>query len=195
MDEPQLAISVDLDAHPAPERFDSFGPVERRYLFALARVGIQTQALVLSHVSHTSLQQWRRDPAFVEAERVAHNMCVDNWEQKILRRGIDGYQRGVWYKGERVGEETHYSDLIALAALNAHRPERYTQSGAVTVNTQTNVVTAPGEQIAGTVDPAIAADASALFFRATSPALPPEGAPQSLSAPQNAPALPAPSDT
>ena len=43
-------------------------------------------------------------------------------EEEAWRRGIDGYDHAVWYKGEQVGVEKRFSDQLLLTVLKAHHP-------------------------------------------------------------------------
>jgi hypothetical protein len=46
-------------------------------------------------------------------------------EDEAYRRGIEGVEEGIRYKGERVGTEMKYSDTVLLAILNAGKPQKY----------------------------------------------------------------------
>lgn len=75
-------------------------------------------------VSLIFLDQWERDDEKVaervqEAERVGTMGLVS----AAIKRGVQGVQEDVYYKGEVVGQKTNYSDSLLTTLLKAKRPE------------------------------------------------------------------------
>jgi len=60
-------------------------------------------------------------------------------EAAIHERAIDGVERGVYYKGERIATERHYSDSLLLALAKAHDP-RYRDKLSVDANVKAGVL-------------------------------------------------------
>ena len=51
-------------------------------------------------------------------------MCVSVLEDEAQRRAM-GYEEDVYYKGEKVGTVTKYSDKLMEVLLKANAPEKY----------------------------------------------------------------------
>lgn len=51
--------------------------------------------------------------------------AVDDVESNVLRRAIEGVERPVFYRGEKVGSIRTYSDALGMFVLKAKRPEVY----------------------------------------------------------------------
>jgi hypothetical protein len=69
---------------------------------------------------------WREhDENFVLRENEAQQVLTDALEEEAVRRGLDGYQRPIYQRGELVGHETVYSDQLLNLQLRARRPEKY----------------------------------------------------------------------
>lgn len=92
-------------------------------------------------VSLIFVRQWRKDDKEVdeqltEAERVG----VQGLYSEAVRRAVKGVQKGIYFKGVRVDEETVYSDGLMNTLLKAKLPEfRDNEGGGGPVNVQVNV--------------------------------------------------------
>lgn len=101
------------------------------FLQHLARHGIPTLAAKAAspHTETGNLEGFKRarkkDSAFDEAWAIALEMAKDSVEQEIHRRGVEGVDEDVWYRGEKVGTTKKYSDNLLLARMKALDPERY----------------------------------------------------------------------
>lgn len=101
------------------------------FLSHLSRHGIPTLAAKAAspHTATGNLEGFKKarkkDSAFDEAWDIAMQMARDHTEAELHRRAVEGYQQDVWYRGEKVGEETKYSDNLLLARMKALDPERY----------------------------------------------------------------------
>lgn len=58
---------------------------------------------------------------FSEAFKEAHELAIDELESEARRRGLDGVDKGVYYKGKRVDTEKQYSDSLLRDLLKADR--------------------------------------------------------------------------
>ncbi len=65
----------------------------------------------------------------------AQAMHVDRLEREATRRAVDGVEKGIWYRGNRVGSEKQYSDLLLLAQLKANNPEKYKERTEIITTT------------------------------------------------------------
>lgn len=65
------------------------------------------------------------DAVFAEAWDNAIQEWADMLEGEADRRAFEGATKGIWYKGELVGEERLYSDTLLMFRLKALRPDLY----------------------------------------------------------------------
>ena len=76
--------------------------------------------------------QWRQeDDVFGEEWAAAVEARTDLLEDEAHRRAVHGVAKGVWFRGERVGEELEYSDKLLEVLLRARRPEKYAPAAQV----------------------------------------------------------------
>jgi len=74
---------------------------------------------------------WRReDPAFAAAWDLASKVASDLLEEEADRRGRDGYEEAVFFRGEESGTKRKYSDGLLLARLKALKPQSYRENAA-----------------------------------------------------------------
>jgi hypothetical protein len=84
-----------------------------------------------------SVYRWRsEDPAFAAHWREAIEMAGDLLEEEADRRGRDGIDQPVFYRGKEVGQKRRYSDPLLLARLKAMRPEQYRDRPMLAAPTQ-----------------------------------------------------------
>jgi len=65
------------------------------------------------------------DPAYADAWAAAQESFTEHLEREAARRAVDGQAVGVYYQGDRVGEELKKSDNLLMFLLKARRPEVY----------------------------------------------------------------------
>jgi hypothetical protein len=100
----------------------------------LEQTGNVSEAADCAGVSRNALYELRaRDPAFDAACQEALERATDRLERKVRARAENGTKRGVWYKGEKVGEERETHDVLSMFMLKAHRPHVYRQDVAVQI--------------------------------------------------------------
>lgn len=98
----------------------------------LAQCGIVLDACEAAGVPRQSFYRRRlNDPAFAERAQAALDAYADALEREAFRRGVKGVEKGIWYKGERVGSETEFSDTLLLEALRAKKPQEYRRNTSV----------------------------------------------------------------
>lgn len=96
-----------------------------RFLEAFARLGRQNAACKETGVSQGAVWEWRRDdPKFEARYNDADGQVGVMLEDEAIRRAVEGVKRGVYHNGERVGEETEYSDALLKVVLGT-RNRRY----------------------------------------------------------------------
>jgi len=99
---------------------------QARYLEILAEGKTATHAAkqVAVHLQ-TVYQKRRRDPEFAAAYDLARKMGTHAMEDEAIRRAVEGNNKGIYWKGERVAYEKEYSDTLLMFMLKAREPEKY----------------------------------------------------------------------
>ena len=78
--------------------------------------------------------------AQLERDRVRNASRIEDAEQELKRRGIDGWTEPVFdAKGQMCGERKRYSDACLIFFLKAHKPEIYRDQPTTVVATQVNI--------------------------------------------------------
>lgn len=80
-----------------------------------------------------------REPEFRKRVEDAREKACLKIEQEMIRRGLTGIERGVFYKGERVATEREYSDKLLLALAKANMPSRYAERSVAYVQNNFSV--------------------------------------------------------
>lgn len=96
------------------------------FLAAYRETGIVKAAAEASGVSRNDHYYWlNNDPAYGEAAAASQDEAVEAMEREARRRAVEGWRKPVYYKGEVVGHEHRFSDVLLIFLLKAARPERY----------------------------------------------------------------------
>ena len=69
----------------------------------------------------------------------------DDLEAEAHRRAFAGTKKGVWYKGELVGEETEYSDRLMEVLLRGERPAKFRDNVKLDAEITGGVLVVPAE--------------------------------------------------
>ena len=117
-----------LSAHITQEK-------EIAFLAELERSGNISAASDAVGISRTAAWELRqRNPAFDAACLEVMEKVTDRLEEKIRQRAEEGTAKGVWYRGDKVGEEIEHHDVLAMFMLKGGRPEQYRENQGVQVN-------------------------------------------------------------
>lgn len=85
-------------------------------------------------MSRRNVYEWRdRDAKFAAAMDDAIESATDALEAEARRRGLQGYDEPVFYKGKRVAAVRRYSDHLLEQLLKAHRPDKFRERYDVNV--------------------------------------------------------------
>ena len=77
-------------------------------------------------MSTVTVQRARKhDGAFAEAYDEAMLAARWNWEAEAVRRGVEGIEKPIYYKGECVDTVKEYSDSLLIFLLRGAFPDRY----------------------------------------------------------------------
>lgn len=99
------------------------------FLVALEEHATVLHACKAIGVSRNCVYQLRqRDEEFALAWADVEERVVERMEREALRRGVEGVERDVYYKGEVVGQERQFSDTLLIFMLKAARPEKYREN-------------------------------------------------------------------
>ncbi len=117
-----------------------------KFLAELRVRGIVKDAARAAHINLSTAYAARRKALSVEATRrvastanfasrwdEAVEEAVERMDEEAWRRGYDGYNDPVYYRGRLVGDIKRYSDKLLILLLKAHRPEKYRDNPPKTV--------------------------------------------------------------
>jgi hypothetical protein len=97
------------------------------FLQAFAERGTVTAACLASRVGRRTVYDWiAHDERFARDFDAARQAAADLLEAECRRRGQDGVDEPVYYRGAVVGYHRRYSDACLLELLKAYRPDRFT---------------------------------------------------------------------
>lgn len=114
--------------------------VTAEYIEYLRRCGFKHRAAEAVGVSYQTMRNAENaDPVFAQQVEDALDEYAEGLEQEADRRGKDGIDKPIFYKGERIDVVKDYSDQLLMFRLKALKPEKYREradlqtSGNVTV--------------------------------------------------------------
>lgn len=94
------------------------------YLTELARAGRKHGAAKAAGLKMSFIQDLRKDdPEFAEAEREALQVYGESLEKEAHRRGVEGWDEPVFYKGDVCGHVQRFSDRLLELSLKKNVPE------------------------------------------------------------------------
>ena len=107
---------------------------DARFFVALENGHAVAAACQAAGYARARVYVWRReDPAFAAAWDAAARVASDLLEEEADRRGRDGYDEAVFYRGEEAGTRRKYSDGLLLARLKALKPQDYRENMSLEV--------------------------------------------------------------
>jgi hypothetical protein len=113
------------------ERDDWPGAERKQAAFLTALVtfrGHHTRAARAAKVGRASHYRWLEDETYKALYARAMAMVTTALEDEALRRAHDGIRKGIYYQGERVGNELVYSDGLMMFMLRAANPKKYREN-------------------------------------------------------------------
>lgn len=93
---------------------------------ALASTGMVRKACDAVGISMQTAFRWRKDiPQFADMWDEASNVGTTLAEDEAWRRAVDGVDKPVYYKGERIDTIKEHSDTLLVTILRARKPDVY----------------------------------------------------------------------
>ncbi len=122
---------------PLPVPYKRKAPVQftqdrmDKFLAALAITGLVTRAAEIAGVSPPTVYRHReRDEGFMAEWDNARERYADTLEMEAYRRAHDGVVEDVFFKDEKIGEKTVYSDKLLEILLRKNRPAEFRENQA-----------------------------------------------------------------
>ncbi len=119
------------DAHIVPQRAVKAGvrpaelalptPEQASFLERISHGDTTFEAAKYAKVDRALVVEWKGDPSFSYRLSLAEEDAADLLEQEAIRRARDGFEKGVYHKGERVDSELQYSDSLMVFLLKGRR--------------------------------------------------------------------------
>lgn len=115
------------------KRADAFDETtQRRFLAFLSSNGNVTMSAERAGISRSVVYKFfRTDEKFSKRMYDARQEAADRLEEEARRRGVDGWEEPVFYKGDVCGSVRKYSDSLLLALLKANKPEKFRERSDV----------------------------------------------------------------
>ena len=102
---------------------------KQRFLEAYAETGIMRSACEAIGVSRQAVWGWQEhDEEFSAAFNQARALADDALRKEIHRRGVEGVEKPIFYKGHQVATVREYSDTLLIFQAKARMPEYRDQS-------------------------------------------------------------------
>ncbi|MFM9865632.1 MAG: terminase, partial [Micropepsaceae bacterium] len=107
---------------PAPSTRTS--EADERFFLALENGHPVNAACAMAGYARRCVYRWRNlDRQFAARWKDARVIACDLLAEEADRRGRDGFDEPVFYRGEQCGVKHRYSDNLLLARLKALQPE------------------------------------------------------------------------
>ena len=111
--------------HPSNPAHSPSHEKRQAFLEAYALVGNVSDAAKHAGVSRRVHYEWMNDEQYADQFHHAQEQAADRLEREAVRKATAGIEKAVWYKGEQVGTERHYSDVLLIFLLKGMRPEKF----------------------------------------------------------------------
>ena len=96
-------------------------PEQARFLERVSFGDTALEAAKYSQIDRVTVEDWKADPSFMYRLGLALEDAADLLEAEAVRRARDGFEKGVYHKGEKVDTETQYSDSLMVFLLKGRR--------------------------------------------------------------------------
>lgn len=117
------------------------------FLHFLAETGRVRHSAQMAGFPNADALYYRKkhDAAFAKAWDESLDRAGDKFEDEATRRGVEGVDKDVYYKGEVVGQERVYSDGLLSKLLDGAKRDKYQpkKDASTTVNVQVGLAVVP----------------------------------------------------
>lgn len=121
------------------------------FLAAYATCATVARAAEIAKVHANSHSYWMHhdhDETYAKDFAAAHELGCEAVSAEVHRRGVEGFKKGIYYKGKRTAWELQYSDRMLELRAKALMPDTYKErreiehSGAVSVELHAEIMAA-----------------------------------------------------
>ncbi len=95
------------------------------FLSAFSKLGNITAACAAAGIGRRTHYAWLEDAEYRKAVAEAEEQATEVLEREAWRRAVDGVEKPVHYRGERIDTVREFSDVLLIFLLKARRPEKY----------------------------------------------------------------------
>ncbi len=107
-----------------PQKFDL--ETQKQFLENFSEVGVIKKAVKGLDISVRTVYRAKNcSERFRNAFNLAKKVAVENLEEEMYRRAVEGVERPVFQKGERVGATKHYSDGLLKFLSKTWAPDKF----------------------------------------------------------------------
>lgn len=98
---------------------------QNKFLNYFCNTGTLSGAARAAGVTRQTHYYWMHDPEYAMAFEEARTMMCSLLEDEAYRRGVEGIDTPVFYKGEMVGTIKKYSDTMLTLLMKGNMPDKY----------------------------------------------------------------------
>lgn len=99
---------------------------QEAFLTAFCELGNISKAAKKAKVGRQTVYDWlENDADFKKKYKKARKIAAGVLEDEAHRRAVEGCNKPVWYKGQKVGTVKEYSDTLLVQLLKANLPKKY----------------------------------------------------------------------
>lgn len=122
--------SANDEALPTPPYWDQLTTNQKTYLAALKlELGHVTKAALRCGMSRWAHVSWKRNSeAYRDALRELKDEIDDTILREFYRRGVEGVQQPVFYKGKQVATQMVYDTTALIALAKARMPKKFREN-------------------------------------------------------------------
>ena len=103
------------------------------YIEALRVTGLEATARGIAQVSKRAVDTLLADDLeFSDECACTLDQWADKLEREAYRRGVEGIEKGIYYKGRLEATEIQYSDTLLQTLLKAKRPDQFGDKKQIT---------------------------------------------------------------
>lgn len=98
----------------------------RRFLEVYSKIGNASRSCEIVGISRATYTQWvKKEPGFQQLFEEAKEEAGNWLEYEAWRRAVEGVDKPIYYKGEKVDTVKEYSDSLLMFLLKGTKPEKY----------------------------------------------------------------------